>query len=161
MYPMLRSSSNYWCFCSCYCCYRHRVIGMTKLVPRASLATAVEEGKAGENDDIPTPKVIVDQDSDPNATVVKITFGDRLGTLFDTMNALKNLGLNVVKENVFLDSFEKHNTFAITNPWNEDCTVLNGSYNVQIEVGIIEWNAKGQLTRLRIAYHLAMYNALD
>ncbi|GAB2222156.1 hypothetical protein Drorol1_Dr00013358 [Drosera rotundifolia] len=90
-------------------------VGMTKLVPRASLATAVEEGKAGENDDIPTPKVIIDQDSDPTATVVKITFGDRLGALLDTMNALKNLGLNVVKANVFLDSSGKHNTFAITN----------------------------------------------
>ncbi|KAJ6767542.1 ACT DOMAIN-CONTAINING PROTEIN ACR11 [Salix koriyanagi] len=30
------------------------------------------------------------------------------------MNALKNLGLNVVKANVFLDSSGKHNTFAIT-----------------------------------------------
>ncbi|GAB2255292.1 hypothetical protein Droror1_Dr00009070 [Drosera rotundifolia] len=134
---------------------------MTKLVPQASLATAVEEGKVGENDDIPTPKVIIDQDSDPNATVVKIIFGGRLGALLDTMNALKNLGLDVVKANVFLDSLGKHNTFAITNPWNEDCTVLNGSYNVQIEVRITEWNTKGLLTRLRIAYNLAMYNALD
>eukprot|EP00268_Persea_americana_P038390 TRINITY_DN37970_c0_g1_i1.p1 TRINITY_DN37970_c0_g1~~TRINITY_DN37970_c0_g1_i1.p1 ORF type:complete len:178 (-),score=32.06 TRINITY_DN37970_c0_g1_i1:300-833(-) len=30
------------------------------------------------------------------------------------MHALKNLGLNVVKANVFLDSSGKHNTFAIT-----------------------------------------------
>ncbi|PKI40256.1 hypothetical protein CRG98_039374 [Punica granatum] len=30
------------------------------------------------------------------------------------MNALKNLGLNVVKANVFLDSSGKHNTFSIT-----------------------------------------------
>ncbi|KAH9667652.1 ACT domain-containing protein ACR11 [Citrus sinensis] len=30
------------------------------------------------------------------------------------MNALKNLGLNVVKANVFLDSSGKHNKFAIT-----------------------------------------------
>lgn len=82
--------------------------------PQASLSTAVEDGGYRETEDVPTPKVIIDQDSDPNATVVEITFGDRLGALLDTMNALKNLGLNVVKANVFLDSSGKHNTFAIT-----------------------------------------------
>jgi hypothetical protein len=30
------------------------------------------------------------------------------------MNALKNLGLNVVKANVYLDSSGKHNKFSIT-----------------------------------------------
>lgn len=80
---------------------------------QASSATAVEDGSS-ETDKIPTPKVIIDQDSDPEATVVEITFGDRLGALIDTMNALKNLGLNVVKAKVFLDSSGKHNKFAIT-----------------------------------------------
>lgn len=84
------------------------------LIPRASAATAVEDGSYRETDSIPTPKVIIDQDSDPNATVVEITFGNRLGALLDTMSALKNLGLNVVKANVFLDSSGKHNKFAIT-----------------------------------------------
>ncbi|XP_057474715.1 ACT domain-containing protein ACR11-like isoform X2 [Actinidia eriantha] len=82
---------------------------VTTIIPKASSATAVED-----TDSIPTPKVIIDQDSDPDATVVEITFGDRLGALLDTMNALKNLGLNVVKANVFLDSSGKHNKFSIT-----------------------------------------------
>ncbi|XP_043719773.1 ACT domain-containing protein ACR11 isoform X1 [Telopea speciosissima] len=82
-------------------------------IPHSS-ATALEDGSSTETDKIPTPKVIIDQDSDPNATVVEITFGDRLGALLDTMNALKNLGLNVVKANVFLDSSGKHNKFCIT-----------------------------------------------
>ncbi|KAL2578370.1 hypothetical protein AAZV13_15G002900 [Glycine max] len=73
-----------------------------------------KDGNQGEADTIPTPVVIIDQDSDPDATVVEITFGDRLGALLDTMNALKNLGLNVVKANVFLDSSGKHNKFSIT-----------------------------------------------
>ncbi|CAI8586028.1 unnamed protein product [Vicia faba] len=38
----------------------------------------------------------------------------RLGALLDTMSALKSLGLNVVKANVFLDSSGKHNKFFIT-----------------------------------------------
>ncbi|XP_052198131.1 ACT domain-containing protein DS12, chloroplastic [Diospyros lotus] len=87
---------------------------VTIIVPRASSPTAVEDGSFRETDTIPTPKVIIDQDSDPDATVVEITFGDRLGALLDTMNALKNLGLNVVKANVYLDSSGKHNKFAIT-----------------------------------------------
>lgn len=89
----------------------------TTITPRASTST-VEDGKQdasqSESDTVPTPVVIIDQDSDPDATVVEITFGDRLGALLDTMNALKNLGLNVVKANVFLDSSGKHNKFAIT-----------------------------------------------
>jgi UTP:GlnB (protein PII) uridylyltransferase len=85
----------------------------TTLVIRAS-ATAVEDGNNSETDTIPTPIVMIDQDSDLDATVLEITFGDRLGALLDTMNALKNLGLNVVKANVFLDSSGKHNRFFIT-----------------------------------------------
>jgi UTP:GlnB (protein PII) uridylyltransferase len=85
---------------------------METVVVQASPAPALEDGS--ETDAIPTPKVIIDQDSDPNATIVEITFGDRLGALLDTMNALKNLGLNVVKANVFLDSSGKHNSFSIT-----------------------------------------------
>lgn len=85
-----------------------------KSIPRASSATAVEDGSNGDTDTIPTPIVIIDQDSDQDATVVEVTFGDRLGALLDTMNALKNLGLNVVKANVFLDSSGKHNRFSIT-----------------------------------------------
>ncbi|KAJ6767541.1 ACT DOMAIN-CONTAINING PROTEIN ACR11 [Salix koriyanagi] len=86
----------------------------TITIARASSAPTVEDGSQNETGAIPTPKVIIDQDSNPDATVVEITFGDRLGALLDTMNALKNLGLNVVKANVFLDSSGKHNTFAIT-----------------------------------------------
>ncbi|KAL3512025.1 hypothetical protein ACH5RR_024742 [Cinchona calisaya] len=85
-----------------------------RLVLQASPSTAVEGEKSPETDEVPIPKVIIDQDSDPDATLVEITFGDRLGALLDTMNALKNLGLNVVKANVYLDSSGKHNKFAIT-----------------------------------------------
>ncbi|XP_009418366.2 ACT domain-containing protein DS12, chloroplastic-like isoform X1 [Musa acuminata AAA Group] len=83
--------------------------------PRAAYPTAVEDGSSNETDAIPTPKVIIDQDSSPDATIVEITFGDRLGALLDTMNSLKNLGLHVVKANVYMDSSGKHNKFAITN----------------------------------------------
>ncbi|KAE8715598.1 ACT domain-containing protein DS12 [Hibiscus syriacus] len=76
-------------------------------------ATAIEND-GSLLDTVPTPKVIIDQDSDPDATVVEITFGDRLGALLDTMNALKSLGLNVTKANVYLDSSGKHNKFSIT-----------------------------------------------
>lgn len=87
---------------------------VTTFIPRALSSTALEDGSNSDTETIPTPKVIIDQDSDPDATVVEITFGDRLGALLDTMNALKNLGLNVVKANVYLDSSGKHNKFAIT-----------------------------------------------
>lgn len=46
----------------------------------------VQDGNQAETDTVPTPVVIIDQDSDPDATVVEITFGDRLGTLIDTVS---------------------------------------------------------------------------
>ncbi|KAG2582690.1 hypothetical protein PVAP13_6KG191000 [Panicum virgatum] len=81
-------------------------------VPRATSPAAVEDGSNTDTD--PIPKVIIDQDSDPDATIVEVTLGDRLGDLVDTMSALKNLGLNVVKASVCLDSTGKHNKFSIT-----------------------------------------------
>ena len=45
-----------------------------------------QDGNQGETDTFPTPIVIIDQDSDPDATVVEITFGDRLGALLDTVS---------------------------------------------------------------------------
>ncbi|KVI06119.1 hypothetical protein Ccrd_015551 [Cynara cardunculus var. scolymus] len=71
---------------------------LSTVIPKAS-ATAVEDGIYQETDDVPIPKVIIDQDSDLNATV---------------MRALQNLGLNVVKANVHLDSSGKHTKFLIT-----------------------------------------------
>nr|GMD11886.1 ACT domain-containing protein DS12, chloroplastic-like [Ipomoea batatas] len=54
------------------------------IVPKASSAT-VEDKRVSETAEIPTPKVILDLDSDPDATVVEVTFGDRLGALLDTV----------------------------------------------------------------------------
>ncbi|KAL5663803.1 hypothetical protein ACJX0J_023911 [Zea mays] len=51
-------------------------------VPRATSPAAVEDGS--NTDIVPIPKVIIDQDSDPDATIVEITLGDRLGDLLDT-----------------------------------------------------------------------------
>ncbi|CAI0411846.1 unnamed protein product, partial [Linum tenue] len=57
---------------------------------------------------------VIIENSDPDATMVDIIFRDQIGDLHDTMNALKNLGLNVDKANDFLDASGKHNRFYIT-----------------------------------------------
>ncbi|XP_042393258.1 ACT domain-containing protein DS12, chloroplastic-like isoform X2 [Zingiber officinale] len=53
--------------------------------PRATYPTVVEDDSSKETDRIPTPKVIIDQDSNPDATIVEVAFGDRLGALLDTV----------------------------------------------------------------------------
>jgi len=78
----------------------HRLSCLAEINP-SSATMATLEGGSDDSDVVPIPKVAIDQDSDPNATVVE-------------MEALRNLGLNVVKANVFLDSSGKHNTFSIT-----------------------------------------------
>ncbi|RYQ87151.1 hypothetical protein Ahy_B09g094624 isoform A [Arachis hypogaea] len=116
--PSLKTSSGFVATTatklSCIIHSRRLSSSGTTIIPRAAPVTDVEDGNQGITDTVPTPIVIIDQDSDPDSTVVEITFGDRLGALLDTMNALKNLGLNVVKANVFLDSSGKHNKFSIT-----------------------------------------------
>lgn len=99
------------------CIYHKKSLSssMSSFIAKASAPTAVEGGSSQETDAVPTPSVIIDQDSDQDATIVEITFGDRLGALLDTMHALTSLGLNVVKANVYLDASGKHNKFAITN----------------------------------------------
>ncbi|KAJ1428490.1 hypothetical protein SESBI_09003 [Sesbania bispinosa] len=89
----------------CYILHKTRLSssGIT-IIPRAATVTNVEDGNQDETDTIPTPVVVIDQDSDPESTVVEITLVIGLGLLLDTMNALTNLGLNVVKANVYLDS---------------------------------------------------------
>jgi hypothetical protein len=37
------------------------------------------------DDPVPQPVVLIDQDSDRDATIVQLSFGDRLGALLDTV----------------------------------------------------------------------------
>ncbi|CAI8601414.1 unnamed protein product [Vicia faba] len=114
--PFLKLSSRFTHTMPSYFLHKTRLLSSgTTIIPRAAPpVTHLQDANQGVTDTVPTPIVIIDQDSDPNATVVKITFGHRLGALLDTMSALKSLGLNVVKANVFLDSSGKHNKFFIT-----------------------------------------------
>ncbi|KAJ7565084.1 hypothetical protein O6H91_02G047200 [Diphasiastrum complanatum] len=78
----------------------------------ASFPTPFEEVEV-DRESVPKPIVVIDQDSDPHATVVELGFGDRLGALLDTVGALKELGLNVVKGTVSSSSLAP-NKFSIT-----------------------------------------------
>ncbi|XP_042410469.1 uncharacterized protein LOC121999909 [Zingiber officinale] len=53
--------------------------------PRATYPTAVEDDSSKETNRIPTPKVIIDQDSNLDATIIEVAFGDRLGALLATV----------------------------------------------------------------------------
>ncbi|KAK6944034.1 hypothetical protein RJ641_025136 [Dillenia turbinata] len=64
-------------------------------------------------DDVPLPVVLIDQDSDSNATIVQLSFGDRLGALIDT--ALKDLGLDVTKGTVTTEGSVKQTKLFITS----------------------------------------------
>ncbi|XP_057735507.1 ACT domain-containing protein ACR12 [Arachis stenosperma] len=71
--------------------------------------------KSSDNlDSVPMPIVMIDQDSDTEATIVQLSFGDRLGALIDTMRALKNLGLDVSKGTVSTEGPVKQTKFFIT-----------------------------------------------
>ncbi|XP_030965364.1 ACT domain-containing protein ACR12 [Quercus lobata] len=64
-------------------------------------------------DYVPMPKVHIDQDSDSDATIVQLSFGDRLGALLDTMKSLKDLGLDVSKGTVATEGSVKQTKFFI------------------------------------------------
>ncbi|KAI3427706.1 uncharacterized protein J3R85_009278 [Psidium guajava] len=65
-------------------------------------------------DYVPMPVVLIDQNADSEATVVQLSFGDRLGALIDTMRALKDLGLDVSKGSVTTEGPAKQTKFHIT-----------------------------------------------
>jgi UTP:GlnB (protein PII) uridylyltransferase len=85
------------------------------IIAVASLVQGGEETEKAE----PVPVVSIDQHSDPDSTIVELSFGDRLGALLDTSKALKNLGLNVVKAQVTTDEASvAKNKFYITRSDN-------------------------------------------
>ncbi|KAG6578817.1 ACT domain-containing protein ACR12, partial [Cucurbita argyrosperma subsp. sororia] len=67
-----------------------------------------------DEDNDPMPIVLIDQDSDSFATIVEVSFGDRLGALIDTMRALKDLGLDVAKGTVSTEGPVKKTKFYLT-----------------------------------------------
>ncbi|KAJ4883499.1 ACT domain-containing protein ACR12 [Raphanus sativus] len=78
-------------------------------------ATPPSYPKTEDDDDfVPMPMVLIDQDADPEATIVQLSFGDRLGALIDTMRALKDLGLDVIKGTVSTEGSVKQTKFSIT-----------------------------------------------
>ncbi|KAJ8440763.1 hypothetical protein Cgig2_005494 [Carnegiea gigantea] len=68
-----------------------------------------------DSDSVPMPIVLIDQDSDPVATIVQLSFGDRLGALIDTMRALKDLDLDVSKGTVTTEGAVKQTKLFITS----------------------------------------------
>uniref|UniRef100_A0A7S2Z3V9 ACT domain-containing protein n=1 Tax=Chloropicon laureae TaxID=464258 RepID=A0A7S2Z3V9_9CHLO len=80
-------------------------------------AMVADNNVAGENQtDAPQPIVKINNESDPLATVVSIKFGDYLGDLLDTVGALKNLDLNIVRAKFDVDG--NKNKFFITDAKN-------------------------------------------
>ncbi|KAK3273350.1 hypothetical protein CYMTET_18400 [Cymbomonas tetramitiformis] len=80
------------------------------LVCRAAAAT--EEGSARE---LPQPKVLIDNLSDPLATILIIEFAGFLGELVDTMGALRNLGLDITRASLDTDGGGSQNCFYVTD----------------------------------------------
>ncbi|KAG6491906.1 hypothetical protein ZIOFF_046847 [Zingiber officinale] len=66
--------------------------------PRATYPTAVEDDSSKETNRIPTPKVIIDQDSNLDATIIEVAFGDRLGALLATVRVLCEKAKEVLME---------------------------------------------------------------
>ncbi|CAN6845619.1 unnamed protein product [Brassica oleracea] len=46
---------------------------------------AVKKSQDDDDDFVPMPMVLIDQDADPEATIVQLSFRDRLGALIDTV----------------------------------------------------------------------------
>ncbi|KAI5070549.1 hypothetical protein GOP47_0015192 [Adiantum capillus-veneris] len=97
----------------------------TRRVPQQAVSDAaslsqtdVETFESDEDEVLPTPVVIIDQDSDPDATVVELSFGNRLGALLDTMQALKELGLNVERSRITVEGSVTCKRFSITRADN-------------------------------------------
>ncbi|KAM6584231.1 hypothetical protein CsatB_011233 [Cannabis sativa] len=90
---------------------RSVVVHATPNGPNAVGSTFLKSEQGADYD--PTPIVMIDQDSDSDATIVQLSFGDRLGALIDTMRALKDLGLDVSKGTVATEGSVKQTKIYI------------------------------------------------
>jgi len=91
----------------------------------ASRAAAESTNGALATDDA-KPIVKMDNASDPFATIITITYGDKLGDLLDTIAALKNLGLNIQRANLAAptdtDPAQKNKFFVTESETDEKIT---------------------------------------
>lgn len=111
---VFRASSS----CVAHCGGARRHAGKVLSHPTSSRSVEVRaivaDNNVGALDDSPAPQpiVIINNEADPLATVVTIQFGDYLGELLDTVNALQNLDLNIVRAKFDIDG--NKNKFFIT-----------------------------------------------
>ena len=103
-------------------------------------ATATESGSKSD-EIVGMPVVLIDNRSDPLATVVSVQFSDVLGQLLDTVESLKALGLNVSRAEVTQD--ENPNKFYVTDAATSEKVVKSE----QIE------NIRMAVINNMIAYH--------
>ena len=103
---------------------------------RTGACVADSAASNGNMAPVPQPVVKINNSKDPYATVVSIEFGEILGDLLDTVNSLKNLGLNIVRAKYDQENSEKHRFFIADSRtgqkiWDEDrleeirMTILN------------------------------------
>ncbi|OAY71675.1 ACT domain-containing protein ACR12-like [Ananas comosus] len=90
-----------------------RGIGSQSSINSVDTLGSSSMGAERETDSVPMPIVLIDQDSDSDATIVQLSFGDRLGALLDTMKALKDLGLDVTKGTVTTEASVVQTKFFI------------------------------------------------
>lgn len=64
---------------------------------------------------VPVPVVKIDNIHDPFATLVTVQFGEVLGDLFDTIGALKNLGLNIKRAKLNPADPDSKHRFYVTD----------------------------------------------
>ncbi|RAL37065.1 hypothetical protein DM860_003987 [Cuscuta australis] len=96
--------------------YPRKMIAVSCAVDGVDSLTFSQEMNYEESLHVPTPIVQIVQDPESDATVVEVSFGDRLGALIDTMKALNDLGLDVKKGIVTTEGSVKRTKFHITRP---------------------------------------------
>ncbi|KAK3228492.1 hypothetical protein Dsin_000373 [Dipteronia sinensis] len=94
--------------------YHGNVLNVSNNGANVVSSTSPLKSEQGADYDVPMPIVLIDQDSDAEATIVQLSFGDRLGALIDTMNALKDLGFDVAKGTVNTEGSVIQTKFFIT-----------------------------------------------
>ncbi|KAJ4703030.1 ACT domain-containing protein [Melia azedarach] len=67
-----------------------------------------------DDSSLPMPVVLIDQDSDSDATIVQLSFLDHSGALLDMIISLNELGLDVSKGTVNTEGVVKHTKLFLT-----------------------------------------------
>lgn len=122
-------------------------------------SAAVESSDSDTSEELPEPMIVIDNEVDAAATFVKVEFGERLGLLLDTVEALNSLGLSVTRATVETITDDSRNHFYITTGDGNKVTDTNLLEDIRLTIlnNLVSYHPES-LNKVKSSLYVAQRN---